>query len=72
MEYPYLNKAKIKINFFLMLGTNKQLYKVNILFEEKNNTITHTYIAITFTSELKYNITSTSLNFIDRFYDDQF
>ena len=39
-----------------MLGTNKQSYKTNILFEEKNNSATLTDIATTLASELRCNV----------------
>ena len=56
IEYPCLNKSETKIKFLLMLGTNKQSYKTNILFEEKNNFTTPTDTATNLASEPKCNV----------------
>ena len=58
MEYPYLNKAEAEIKFLLLLVTNKQSNKTNVLFEKKNNSTTYTDTATTLTSKPRYNVTS--------------
>ena len=64
IEYPYLNKLETEIKFFLMLYTNKQSFKTNIIFEEKNNSTTPINTETTLNFELKCNVTSPSLNFL--------
>ena len=47
-----------------MLGTNKQSYKINILFKEKNNSTTPTSTSATLAFEPRCNVTSPSLSFL--------
>ena len=50
MKHTCLNKTEIKIKFFLILGTNKQPFQTNVLFEENTNSTTSTDTAITLVS----------------------
>ena len=64
MKYPCLNKEETEIKFLLMLGINKQPYKINILFKKNNNYTTPTDTAINFAFESKCNVTSASFNLL--------
>ena len=64
IKYPCLKKEETKMKFTLILGTNNQSYKTNVLFKEKNYSTIPIDTTATLTFKFRCNVNSPSFSFL--------